>query len=89
MTKKKKTNPVGRPPKEEETKQRILWLTKEADEKLNELATQRQKTRSEIAISAIVNFVNFELSGAQFQDLKDERDAQKKKLDKIRALIDE
>ena len=86
MTKKKKTNPVGRPPKEEETKQRILWLTKEADEKLNELATQRQKKRSEIAISAIVNF---ELSGAQFQDLKDERDAQKKKLDKIRALIDE
>ena len=84
MTKKKRTNRVGRPAKETTTKQRVLWLTKEADEKLNELAAQRQTSRSDVASCAIMTF---EHVGSEIQAIKDEHDEQKETLDAIRALV--
>ena len=80
----KRTNRVGRPPTDTTTKQRVLWLTDEADEKLNELARERQTSRSDIASCAIMTF---EHEGAEIQDLKDKHDAQKETLDAIRALV--
>lgn len=81
MTKKKRTNRVGRPAKDTATKQRVLWLTEEADEKLNELAAQRQTSRSDVASCAIMTF---EHVGSEIQTIKDE---QKETLDAIRALV--
>lgn len=77
----KRTNRVGRPPKDTTTKQRVLWLTDEADEKLNELARERQTSRSDVASCAIMTF---EHVGSEIQTIKDE---QKETLDAIRALV--